>query len=76
MKTIFIPVRSKSVVDESRVLEISKNIPKEIAVLFSVQYINQAKKIKSLLEKKHKITKFSQVLGCSKPNLPKETKAI
>lgn len=76
MKTLFIPAKLKSEVNKSKILEISKELPKEIAIAYSVQYQDQAKEIKQLLSNTHKITKFIQVLGCSKPKLPKITKAI
>lgn len=76
MKTIFIPAKLKSEVNKSKILEISKELPKNIAIAYSIQYQDQAKEIKDLLESKHKITKFIQVLGCSKPELSKNTQAI
>ncbi len=63
-------------INKSKILEISKRLPESIAICYSIQYIDQAKEIKALLEKTHKITKFIQVLGCSKPFLPKTTQAI
>jgi len=75
MKTLFIPANSKLIVDKSKILEISKKLPKNIAIAYSIQYQNQAREIKSLL-KSHNITSLTQVLGCSKPNFPKNTEAI
>ena len=76
MKTIFIPAKSKLQLDKSEILSIQKELPKNIALAYSVQYEKQAKQIKYFLEKNHKITFFSQVLGCSKPNFPKNTNVI
>jgi len=76
MKTLFIPAKLKSKINKSKILELSERLPESIAICYSIQYINQAKEIKALLEKTHKITKLIQVLGCSKPFLPKTTQAI
>ena len=76
MKTLFIPTKIKSKVNKPKILSLSKKLPKNIALTYSIQYKEQAKEIKSLLSKSHKITKFIQVLGCSKPNFSKNTKAI
>ncbi len=74
MKTLFIPAYSKLKVNKS---EISKlKLPKNIALLYSIQYEQQAEEIKKILQPKYNITAFSQVLGCSKPKLPRTTKAI
>lgn len=67
MKTLFIPAKSKFEVSKSKILEISKVFPRKIAVVYSVQYEIQAKEIKKLLEKTHRIDYFQQILGCSKP---------
>lgn len=76
MKTLFIPAKSKSNVNKQKMLEISKKLPINMALAYSIQYKNQAEEIRKILLKKHKITKFIQVLGCSKPNFPKNTSAI
>lgn len=76
MKTLFIPAKRKSKINKSKILEISKKLPKNIALAYSVQYQDQAKEIKQLLQSNHKITQLTQVLGCSKPNFPKITQAI
>ena len=75
MKTLFIPVKSKELVKENQILKILKPLPKDIIIAYSVQYENLAKKIKNLLGK-HNILSFIQVLGCSKPKIPKKAKAI
>ena len=76
MKTLFIPVKSKTKVNSSKILEISSKLPKNIAIAYSVQYKEIAHEIKKILSNKHKITKITQVLGCSKPLFPKTTNAI
>jgi len=76
MKTIFIPAKVKSKVNASRVKEIAKKFPKQLAIAYSIQYIDIAKEIKTILSKTHKITKFSQILGCSQLSVPKSTQAI
>jgi len=68
MKTIFIPAKSKIKLDKSKL----KNLPKDIALVYSIQYKEQAEQIKKIL----KPLAFIQVLGCSKPKFPKNTKAI
>jgi 2-(3-amino-3-carboxypropyl)histidine synthase len=57
-------------------MENSKNLPKNIALVYSVQYENLAREIKSILEKNHTIVNFSQVLGCSKVNFKKKPEAL
>jgi len=76
MKTIFIPAKSRFKLNKSKVLEISKNLPKTIAIAYSIQYKGQAEEIKALLSKSHKINSFTQVLGCSKPAFKKSTQSI
>ena len=76
MKKLFIPAKSKSKVNESKIIEISKKIPQNIAIAYSIQFKEIAQEIKKILSKSHKITKILQVLGCSKPELPKTTNAI
>ena len=76
METLFIPAKSKLKLNKKKIEEISKKLPKSIAIAYSIQYENLAFEIKNILSKSHKITKSIQVLGCSKPNLPKTTQAI
>jgi 2-(3-amino-3-carboxypropyl)histidine synthase len=76
MKTLFIPAKIKSNVNEKAINEISKKLPKSLAIAYSIQYKDAAKEIKEILSKNHEITSFVQVLGCSKPNFSKSTKAI
>jgi len=76
MKTIFIPAKVKSKVNKSKILEISKKLPENIAIAYSIQYKDVALEIKKILAENHKVTKLTQVLGCSKPKFPKNTNAI
>ena len=76
MKTLFVPAKSTLQITDSEIKELSKNLPKDLAIAYSIQYQELAKKIKNFISKKHKIKFFVQVLGCSKPNFPKNTKAI
>ena len=68
MKTIFIPAKSKIKLETSPL----KNLPKDLAIAYSIQYKEQAEQIKKIL----KPLALIQVLGCSKPKFPKNTKAI
>jgi 2-(3-amino-3-carboxypropyl)histidine synthase len=74
MKTIFIPAKIKSEVNEKKISELK--LPNKIAIAYSIQYQETASEIKKILSKKHEITQFIQVLGCSKPKFSKETKAV
>lgn len=76
MKTLFIPAKIKSEVNNSKILEVSKKLPKKIALTYSIQYKDIALEIKKILSKDHKITELTQVLGCSKPKFSKNTQAI
>lgn len=74
MKTIFIPAKINSEVNVKKIQALK--LPKNIAIVYSIQYKNIAKQIYDILSKKYKITKMIQVLGCSKPKFSKETQAI
>lgn len=76
MKTLFIPAKLKLEINKSKILEISRKIPKYVAIVYSIQYEEIALEIKEILEKSHKITKFTQILGCSKPDFPKDTRVV
>ena len=76
MKKIFIPAKSRDKLDKKSFSEISRTLPKNIAILYSIQYEPLAREIRGILRKRHKITKFSQVLGCSKIFFEKSTQAI
>lgn len=76
MKTLFVPAKIKSSVNEKAIKEISEKLPKNLSIVYSIQYQDTAKEIKEILSKNHTITSFLQVLGCSKPNFSKSTKAV
>lgn len=63
MKHLFVPAKYKHA--EVDTLQL-KNLPKKLAIVYSIQYLELAKKIQDVLRKTHKISSFSQVLGCSK----------
>jgi diphthamide biosynthesis enzyme Dph1/Dph2-like protein len=74
MKTLFIPARINLEINNLKILKISKKLPENIAIAYSIQYKNIAEKIKSIIP--NKITSFAQVLGCSNPKFSKKTQAI
>jgi 2-(3-amino-3-carboxypropyl)histidine synthase len=76
MKTLFIPAKIKSKVNESKIKSLSRKLPKNIAMAYSIQYQEIASEIKKILSKTNKVTEIIQILGCSKPNFPKNTQAI
>jgi len=76
IKTLFIPAKINSFINKSKILEISKQLPKHIAIAYSIQYQDFAYEVKRILSKKHKITRFIQVLGCLKPKFTKNTQAV
>jgi len=76
MKKLFIEAKRKLKPDSNNILEISKKLPERIAIAYSVQYKDYASDVRGMLSKKHKITKFIQILGCSRPIIPGNTKAI
>lgn len=67
MKTLFIPAKSKSKLNKSKILEISRKLPKNIIIAYSIQYKEIAEEIKKILSENHSIVKFIQILGCSHP---------
>ncbi len=75
MKTIFIPAKSKATLNRSKIKELSKKLPKDLVIAYSIQYQELAFEIKRILTN-HNILKIIQVLGCSQPKLPKNTKAV
>jgi len=75
-KTLFIPAKKKLKANEKKILELSKQLPENIAIAYSIQYQDLSLEIKKILQKKHNITNTIQVLGCSKPEFPKPTQAI
>ncbi len=76
MKTLFIPAKVRLDINEKEINAISKQLPKNLAIVYSIQYEDVAFRIRKILSKNHEITKFTQVLGCSKTNFPKNTQAI
>lgn len=76
MKSLFIPAKVKSDLNSKKINEISRQLPKNLAVAYSVQYKEIAEQVKKLLSKKHRINYFIQVLGCSKPKFSKPVQAI
>jgi diphthamide biosynthesis enzyme Dph1/Dph2-like protein len=74
MKTLFIPAKINSEVNENKIKALK--LPKNIAIAYSIQYKDIATKIKEILSGKYKITEMIQTLGCSKPKLSKDTQAI
>ena len=76
MRTLFIPAKSRLKINKSKILEISKKLPKNIVIAYSIQYKKIAEEVREILSKNHNILKFTQVLGCSKPQFPKNTQFI
>lgn len=75
MKKIFIPLIESFEIKKEILEKINNELPKEIAIFYTIQYENIAKEILKKIKNK-KITKFSQVLGCSNPKIPNNTNAI
>ncbi len=75
-KTIFVPARRKIDLDKTSLAEISKELPKNLAVVYSIQYEPLAKKVKEFLSGSHKVLLFRQVLGCSSLKLPPRVEAV
>jgi len=75
MKKTFVPAFSKFN-SEINLNELSKNLPKKILIAFSIQYKSVAEELKKYLSKYHEVLDVIQILGCSKPKIPKETQAI
>lgn len=69
-----IPAKIKTEINIKKIQ--SLQLPKNIAIAYSIQYKENAEKIRKILSGTHKITGFIQVLGCSKPKFPKNTDAI
>ena len=74
MKTLFIPAKINFEINPKKIQ--SLKLPKNIALAYSIQYKDVAEKIKQILSKKHKITSFIQVLGCSNPKFSSNTEAV
>ncbi|HJX51103.1 MAG TPA: diphthamide synthesis protein [Candidatus Nanoarchaeia archaeon] len=75
MKTLYIEAKSNLKVNKSKILELSKQLPKNLIIAYSIQFKKIAEEIKTIL-KSHNIVKFIQVLGCSNPNIPENANAI
>lgn len=76
MKLLFIPAKTKVKPNLKKVIDISKALPQEIAIAYSVQFKDIASDLKVELSKNHNVTAMVQVLGCSQPKIPPETQAI
>ena len=76
MKTMFIPAKAKTEISKNKIFEISKKLPKKIAIVYSIQYQDTARKVKEILSECHQITSLTQVLGCSNPKFPTSTEAL
>jgi diphthamide biosynthesis enzyme Dph1/Dph2-like protein len=76
MKKIFIPAKSNQEISSSAINKALKNLPEKISICYSIQFSTHAEEIKKILEKKHKILSFQQVLGCSNPKFPEQTQAV
>lgn len=74
MKQLFILVKVNSEINVKKISELK--LPKNIAIAYSIQYKEIAYEIQKILSKKHEITQFIQVLGCSRPKFSKNTQAI
>jgi 2-(3-amino-3-carboxypropyl)histidine synthase len=74
MKTLFIQAKINFEINPKKIQ--SLKLPKNIALAYSIQYKDVAEKIKQILSKKHKITSFIQVLGCSNPKFSLNTEAV
>ncbi len=66
MKKIFVPTILKKDISNKKIIELSKKIPKNIIIAYSIQFKNIAEKIRKELSKNHNIVSFIQVLGCSR----------
>lgn len=75
MKTIFISAKSKATLNKAKIKELSKRLPKNLVIAYSIQYQELAFEIRKILANHH-ILKIIQVLGCSQPKFPKNTKAV
>ena len=76
MKTLYIPVKSKLKLDELIIKDLSKKLPKNIAIAYSIQFKDIAFEIKNQLKDTHDVRIILQVLGCSNPKFSKEIQAI
>jgi diphthamide biosynthesis enzyme Dph1/Dph2-like protein len=75
-KILYIPAKVNLKLNKDKFIQESKLLPKTIAIAYSIQFKDIALETKETLSKNHKITSFCQVLGCSKPIIPKDTPAL
>jgi len=75
MKILFIDTISKRKFDENAMRDLEK-LPKNLVIVYSIQYKKIVKEVEKKLKKNHNILKVVQVLGCSKPKIPSKTDAI
>jgi len=76
MKTLFIPSKARTKVNEAKIKQIAKKLPQNIAIAYSIQFKDIANSINKILSKTHKITSLVQVLGCSSLNFSEHTSAV
>ena len=75
MKTLFIGAKIKREPEYEKIIDKINSIPeKKIAICYSNQFVEIAKKISELIDKE--VTAKVQVLGCSRPKFSKETQGI
>jgi len=75
MKKVFIGAVVKQEPDYDKVKELINNIPeKKVAICYSNQFIDVAKKISEIIDKE--VLSSFQVLGCSNPKFKEEVEAI
>jgi diphthamide biosynthesis enzyme Dph1/Dph2-like protein len=76
MKTVFISAKIKKEPDYEKVRRlVNEKIPEKVlSICYSNQFADVAKKLGESLDKR--IVYKTQVLGCSRPKFPPETKAI
>jgi len=77
MKTIFIGAKIRNEPDYSKVAElVNEKIPeKKLAICYSNQFVEIARKLPEFLKEKEVLQK-TQVLGCSNPNFKQGVEAI
>jgi len=74
VNTIFVSAKSKANLNKSKIKQLSRKLPKDIVIAYSIQYQEIAFEIRKILVN-HNILKIIQILGCSQPKFPKNTKA-
>jgi diphthamide biosynthesis enzyme Dph1/Dph2-like protein len=76
MKTLFVPINAKISANFQKLEALLKPLPKNLALVYSVQYKEFAEDLKKELSKTHNILNFFQVLGCSNPHFSEDVDAI